>query len=72
VRDWRTERRVQTDWWTALQVRPCLSCRKYEECYRQQCRTGSSQTVSHRVQVSRGMKCVRRWSNGAVDEKNKN
>ena len=36
---------LQMDSWKALQVRPCLSCRKNGEYYRQQCRTGSLQTV---------------------------
>jgi hypothetical protein len=61
---------LQMDWWKALQVRPCLSCRKSEECYRQRCRMGSSQTVraTERRLVGEA-KCVRRWSNGAVEEK---
>ena len=51
---------LQTDWWKASQVRPCLSCRKNEECYRQQCRTGSSQTVRATERRSVGeTKCVR-------------
>lgn len=49
---------LQTGWWKALQVRPCLSCRKMEECYRQQCRTGSSQTVRATERRSVGERSV--------------
>jgi hypothetical protein len=56
-RDWKTEQRVADGLVEALQVRPCLSCRKSEECYRQQCGTGSSQTRSHKADQWRSEVC---------------